>query len=310
VRLVPRSVPIETWASYRDKRMAGASRNEAMSALGLSYSAVRDFDRGDPGSSGHKLWVETCMGREPFRTEALKWAQSSMPLGKKRLDTLEAIIQSSTPIGPQNDIAAAALRDFHLFRPRYMGRIATYWQTKAANVVVELLEDDDEQYLCMNLAPGLGKSTLKHDICAWVTARNRAIRGINGARGEKIAGRYTAWLKRTLEATRPLPGAAEAMAVDFGHFKPPDRTRWRDDEFIVYQADGQPIAEKDPTWSSFGMDSSQTGTRGDIICWDDLVDPRKDLGPDSSLTQRAFLDGTAQTRLEGRKPTARAACSG
>jgi hypothetical protein len=298
---VPRSVPRETWIDYAQRRLDGASRTAVCAELGLSWTAAAVFDRGEKRSTGYPIYQEMCEGREPFRTEQLRFAANNLPLGADRLSEMERHVLASTPVGPQNDAARAALADFHLFRPRYMGRTATPWQVMAAETVVQLLEDREEQYLCMNLAPGLGKSTLKHDICAWLTARDRAIRGLNGSRSEDLAKPYTAWLKRTLETQYPLPGAAAAMSDDFGVFKPPTREKWTDGAFIVYQADGRPIEGKDPTWNSYGQDTSQLGVRCDLIAWDDLVDPQKDLRPESMKKQRDFLDGTAQTRLEPRR---------
>lgn len=298
---MPRSISEEVWVRYVTRRQKGMSRTAACEDVGITFAAASAFDRGDPSSTGHAVWKRICYGQEPFRTEAIRWAQTNLPVGPERTATLESSVKVSIPVGPQNDIARASLQDFHLFRPRYMGRIATPWQIMAAEKVVELLEDPDEQYLCMNLAPGLGKSTLKHDICAWLTARNRAIRGLNGSRSEDLAKPYTAWLRRTLETPYPLPGAAAAMSDDFGPFKPPTREKWTDGAFIVYQADGRPIEGKDPTWSSYGQDTSQLGVRCDIIAWDDLVDPQKDLRPETRAKQREFLDGTAQTRLEPRR---------
>jgi hypothetical protein len=296
---VTRAVSPATWQRYVDLRFSGMSRTQACSQANLSYGSAQAFDRGDPKSSGHVIWRRICRGQEPFATEARMYAQHVMPLGRERNDAIHEAVRGSISTKPANELARLALEDFSLFRPRYLGREASATQAYAAERIVELLQDAEDSFAVMNCPPGWGKSTLIHDIEAWITARRRSLRGINGSRGEKIAAQNTARLKRTLERTTPLTGAAAAMSVDFGIFKPPVRDKWRDDEFIVYQDDGQPTEEKEPTWQSLGMDSTQLGNRANFISWDDLVDPHKDLRTENSVNrQRDFLDDVAETRLE------------
>jgi hypothetical protein len=297
---VPRSVRPELWHEYADLRLAGMSRTQAVGKLGISYGTAQAFDRGDDRSSGYLIWRSRCRGHEPFVTESRQYALHALPLGKDRNQELTEAVQGTFPVGPQNAAARMALEDFTLFRPRYMGREASPTQAYAAGQIMELLNRKEESYAVMNCPPGWGKSTLLHDVEAWLTANWRAIRGINGSRGEALAKQNTSRLKRTLERTTPLSGAMACMAVDYGVFKPPTRSvgKWTDGEFVVYQADGQPIEEKEPTWQSLGMDSNQLGNRANFISWDDLV-ALKDLATEVSINrQRLFFDDTAETRLE------------
>lgn len=207
--------------------------------------------------------------------------------------------------------ATKALEDFAYFQRRYFGRIATPWQEEAAIMAKEYLDSEDEEYLVVNAPPGSGKSTLfTLDLCAWITCRNRAIRGLIGSRTAKQASWYTGRLRRSLERVTPeraelmqarlglAVDAETTMARDFGRFKPLDRDLWTTDSFIVMQESGVAISEKEPTWSSFGMDSGFLGGRYDIVVWDDVVDPTKTRTVEQVDYQRSWWDDVAETRLE------------
>lgn len=156
-----------------------------------------------------------------------------------------------------------------------------------------------------------GKSTLfTLDLMAWITCRNRSVRGLIGSRTAKQATWYTARLRRALERT--IPEKAEAMelvkgraldaeatlAEDYGRFKPLDRDLWTGEQFIVMQESGIAISEKEATWSAFGMDSGFLGGRYDIVVWDDVVDPTKTKTLEQIEYQREWWNDYAETRLE------------
>jgi hypothetical protein len=224
---------------------------------------------------------------------------------------IEEQLKGPQPYRRLSEEAKHALDDFGYFQRRYFGRIATPWQEMAANEVRRYLESEDEEYLVVNAPPGSGKSTLfTLDLCAWVTCRNRAIRGLIGSRTAKQASWYTGRLRRALERTSPeraelmqarlglAVDAETTMALDFGRFKPLDRDLWTSDSFIVMQESGLAITEKEPTWSSFGMDSGFLGGRYDLVIWDDVVDPTKARTVEQVDYQRAWWDDVAETRLE------------
>lgn len=209
------------------------------------------------------------------------------------------------------DRAKRAFDDFEYFRRVYMGHISTQWQIDTAKTVIDALKAPGESYFVLNCPPGSGKSTLLVDLAAWLTVRDRTIRGLFGSRNARNAQRQLKRLARLLTATVPpkakakelklgLACDAEAtLAGDYGLFKAatePDT--WRSDEFVVVQEDGQPIAEKESTWMSYGMDSGFLGNRYDIIFWDDVVDKSTVRTVQAIEDQRTWWDETAESRLE------------
>ena len=209
--------------------------------------------------------------------------------------------------------AQRALNDFPYFQRRYFGRISTPWQAEAAEQVVRLLEDEEESYAVINAPPGSGKSTcFTMDIPAWLTCRNRAIRGLVGSETANQARWYLSRLKREFERRAPLKSnpdeVARGLAVDaeatlsgdFGAFRPDgtDKDIWRADEIVVLQADGERITEKESTWTAAGKDTSFLGGRFNICIWDDLVSPRNMGDVDKREGLQQFWTLYAETRLE------------
>lgn len=216
------------------------------------------------------------------------------------------------PVGELSEPARRALGDFGFFQRRYFGRIATPWQEMAAERVVGLLESPEKEFAVVNAPPGSGKSTtFTLDIPAWVTVRNRAIRGQIGSKVESSARRYTMRLRRAFERTTPIRAEAEALARglaldaeatlidDFGLFRPPGHDEmWSAGAFVVLQHGEVLIDEKEPTWSAYGMDSGFLGMRYDLVIWDDLVDKLVIRTAESRQAQREWWDDVAEKRLE------------
>ena len=208
--------------------------------------------------------------------------------------------------------AQHAYEDFSFFQERYFGRIAMPWQAQAAESIVKLLETPNEEYVVINAPPGSGKTvTFVHDIPAWLTVRNRAIRGMIGSATMSLAKRNLMRLRRTLE--RPEPEKAETNALrrgdaldavatlagDFGRFRPVDREIWTNEAFIVSQSgDAGAISEKEPTWSAYGIDTAFIGGRYDFVMWDDLVDPRKMRTLEQKEALQDVYQDVCETRLE------------
>ena len=92
--------------------------------------------------------------------------------------------------------------------------------------------------------------------------------------------------------------AERTMQQDFGAFKPDAKEIWRADAFTVLQPDDQPLSQKEPTWSAFGMDSGFLGGRFDLVIWDDVWDPRKMRNSESRSDMYRWWDEVAETRLE------------
>ena len=201
--------------------------------------------------------------------------------------------------------------DFGYFQRRYFGRIPYPWQVAAAEKVVELLASPDKEYLVVNCPPGSGKSTLfAHDIPAWLTVRDRKIRGMIGSATTNLATGYVDRLRRTLARTLPVKNSdddlarglaldAEAtLADDFGRFQAVGDI-WTRDSFVVQQYEdmGQ-ISEKEPTWSGYGQDAGYIGQRFNFVIWDDLVDPKKQRTIEAKESLQDYWDDVSEPRLE------------
>lgn len=206
--------------------------------------------------------------------------------------------------------AKRALEDFGYFQRRYFGRIPYLWQVEAAHKVVELLESPNKEYLVVNCPPGSGKSTLfAHDIPAWLTCRDRSIRGMIGSATTHLAEGYIDRLRRSFMLTRPLQSAEEyvsrglaldaeaTLAGDFGRFQPVGDI-WTRSSFVVEQGDGKRTQEKEATWSGYGQDAGYIGQRFDFVIWDDLVDPKKQRTMEAKEALQDYWDDVSEPRLE------------
>jgi hypothetical protein len=264
----------------------GYTRAEACRQAGVSYSWAKAHDYRLQNESSHG-WVAA---REAEEADAAG--------GPRRREDL-------------SELALASLEDFALFRPRYCAHVATPWQTEAANEVVRLQATPDKEYVVLNCPPGSGKTTgFTHDLPAWLTVRDRAVRGLLGHHVSSMAATYTGRLRRTLERKVPVQAKdddrARGLAVDaeatllgdFGRFKPEASDIWRRDQFIVEQFGETPIDEKESTWTAFGMDSGQLGMRLAVIVWDDLVTKKVVRSPEQQVAQQEWWDDEAETRLE------------
>ena len=285
---MPRTLSPEQKTRYYAERREGASIRAAMAAKGVGISL----------SSAQKL------------EKNLKRKNAEEGINPRLLDA-ENKLPGPKTYKEMGLHARRAYDDFAYFQSYYLGRISQPWQVEAATKIQELLESPTKEYCVVNVAPGSGKTVLfTHDIPAWLTIRNRAIRGLIGSATQSLANRNVARLRRTLE--RPVLVAPDealvrqgfaveprgVMAHDFGRFKPLERELWTRDAFIVMQMDATSITEKEPTWSAYGMDTGFIGGRYDFVIWDDLVDPRKLR----SIEQKELLEqnwtDVAETRLE------------
>jgi len=207
--------------------------------------------------------------------------------------------------------AQRALEDFHYFSERYFGRVPTPWRKVAADRTLKLYESDEKEYAVVNVAPGTGKTALfTHDIPAWLTMRDRAIRGLLGSWGMTTAGTYTARLRTTFERTALAPVSDDdvrkgkerepsgVLAVDFGRIKPLDVSApWTANSFEVVPADGRRSANKEPSWTAFG-NGEIVGWRVNFGVFDDLVTTRKLDSEAEQARMRIWWDNEVEKRLE------------
>jgi hypothetical protein len=153
-------------------------------------------------------------------------------------------------------------------------------------------------------------TTMVHDLACWFTVRDRGIRGLIGTRKANNGERMLRRIRRTLERPQPVKAASEdialglavdaeaSLAMHFGRFKPTNGDVWRGAEFIVEQLDDVPIEEKEPTWSSYGVDSGVLGNRFELIFWDDLVDRTNTRTIETRQSLEDLWDSELETRLE------------
>lgn len=214
---------------------------------------------------------------------------------------------------PLSKEAQACLDDPERFADRYFGLRLNPWQSEAASVVNSLLDTPDREYLSVNLPPGAGKSTFFCLVIpAWLTVRNRLIRGLIGSASQSSAEKYLIRLRRALASAEPyraspkeaalgLAGDAKGvLAVDYGTFKPDARAGlpWRDDAITVLPPVGYPLLEKEPTWQAFGRSGTFIGMRVDFQIWDDLYDPTQIKTAEAHEELYRWWDENVETRVE------------
>lgn len=189
----------------------GVNAAEAARQLGLSRATASRLKRGIPASSS--LAAE------------------------QRLDDAQPEPKTWDELSP---LAQDCLGDFNRFSEVFLLRRPMSWRLDAANRIVEALADAAQRsYIVMNLPPGSGKSTLCHDVLAWLACgggicdplRGRALRAMSGSFGMGPAKHGVARLKRLLESPRPFfdkdtgRTAEFSLVKEYGRFRPKQQRR-------------------------------------------------------------------------------------
>lgn len=293
----------QVWAKYDKLRASGYTQAEAARRAGISEPSAWRRERSLREKMGHAPG-DVIRERSPHGSTSVNPNKRTYgPSGQRHPGAV-----AHDDLCPE---ARRALRDFAYFRRRYFGRVSTPWQEEAGHKCVEMLESKDKEFCVVNAPPGSGKSTLwTLDIAAWLTCRNRGIRGMIGSASQTLADRYLLRLRNALESPYAAKAETEEMELglafdaecallhDFGVFKPADSVLWTSKAFIVAQLDDRPITEKEPTWSAYGLDTSFIGGRFDVCIWDDATEDKHIATPDRIDNQRARWDKVAEKRLE------------
>ena len=274
----------EMWVQYLLLRRGGMSMRQSAIKADVNYHSARDNESG--------------------RSSTKSWA-----IAKEQVDRIGvSSIPTYNEFEPE---VAEAYDNIEAFALRYFGIILQPWQIEATAKIDELLKTDQEEYVVINAPPGSGKSTFFAKVLpAWATVRQRPIRGMLGSSTQRLAEWYTRRLRAEFEREHVARAelndqkmglavdAIRTMQQDFGAFKPDAKEIWRAEAFTILQPDDQPLSQKEPTWSAFGMDSGFLGGRFDLVIWDDVWDPRKMRNSESRSDMYRWWDEVAETRLE------------
>lgn len=212
-------------------------------------------------------------------------------------------------------MAKKAWDDFGFFRKRYMGRVSLPWQVAAGEKACAAIESDHREYVVENCPPGAGKTVLMSDIAAWITVRNRRLRGLIGSGTQSRAEMLLRMLRVHLERAVPMKAdplaiqhgeafdADSTLAVDFGMFRPMDKLSgdpWRADALLVVQPGFELTGEKEFTWMAYGLDTNYLGDRVDVMLWDDAVLPKDYQTVERMEMRHSNFDTVTESRLEPR----------
>ena len=317
-----RSVPRAKWVKYVELRENGVSRLEASRLAVIDFAAAQAFDRGDPRSSGHRVWLEKCDGKALWN-QILR-EHISMVTGatgvSDEIDAEVADFKAARDVARINDNLppevkrVLADRTGKLFRERYFGRLVVPWQQRAWAAMRDMSEKGtatgDRQYLLVNCPPGVGKTTLLQDWACYRIVVNRGVRMGMFSIASSVAISNTYRVRKHLERTNnPVRAprdeydrgvafnAVATLTMDFGAFKPATRELWTRQAFNVVQPDGETIDDKEPTLAAWGFDQSFIGQRLTDMLADDMTDRKITRNPDVLNNHRETWDREAEPRL-------------
>ena len=295
-----RAISAEDRALFWQALQSGVSTKEAARISGVCYNTAVKW-RSKAKETEAKLELEQ-----------VKLAKPGGGRGSVEKDRLDMVnMPPVIPAGRLSERAQRGLEDFDYFRTVYLGRVPSSWQVDAAYKIVAMLEHPEKQFMVLNCPPGVGKSTLFHDVAVWCIVRNRAIRVMIGSISQTLAKMYSRRIRETLERTSPLIPDPEMVAkglainaegclsLDYGRFRPNHvGALWRAEEFVVEQQGTGGLDNKEPTVSAYGIESEFIGHRADLCLFDDVASPEnsKESVARDKLIER--WDSMAEARVD------------
>ena len=212
--------------------------------------------------------------------------------------------------------ARLAFEDFAYFRLACFGYKTPPWALQAVEELRQAVETRNREFVCMNVFPGAGKSSLMMHFVCWLIVRDRTIRILWGSASETLAQKWVNGVRIELGRTEPGEGYEDDIAsgravkpryciVDlFGSFRPSAHhgTIWQVKEFTVSTPgdgiNGEGPPPPGPTLVAVGRDTKQLGKRANFIVWDDLWTKEENDNPEVGKKVKRFFDATIETRLQ------------
>ncbi len=190
------------------------------------------------------------------------------------------------------------LDDFSLFRLHILGRTWNPpWAVMTVNTLLELYFTPDDEFAVVNLAPGIGKSTLiTHDFIVWATTLMRA----KGLEPTILLG-HRNWQKSTwyVKRCRQTFTHNRKLIWTYGRFQPTSKMApWSTTELLVEPLNYADLGEKEPTISAGSYDASLLSGRFKLVIWDDLIDKANASSNDQREALVVWWQQEAETRLE------------
>lgn len=249
-----------------------------------------------------------------LRAEGATSSEASRAVGRSAAWGSEQSKSITELLRPElSEVAVRALNDFAFFRRVFLGHISLPWHIEAQEHITRLALTDEREFTVMNVAPGVGKTTLLIDLALWLICRDRSVRILLGSKSSVNADRMLMAVRRELDRKRPALADAElvaagmatqathCLATEFGSFRPLERdVPWKATGFEVQRYDGDVSSNKEPTVSSYGQNSGVLGNRFNYVFWDDLVDSESTGTAQAIAKQRHLWDTELESRLEPR----------
>lgn len=216
----------------------------------------------------------------------------------------------------QHKNAKRAYEDFAYFRLVCFGYKTAPWALDAVEKLRAAVEERRREFVCMNVFPGIGKSSLMAHFCCWLIARDRTVRIIWGSASAPLATKWVNQVRMELMRTEKGEGYEDdvisgravkpryCMTDLFGSFRPSGHhgTVWKVNNFTVSTAgdgvNGEGPPPPGPTMIAVGYGTEQYGNRANLIVWDDLWGEDENENPELGKKVKRFYDAVIESRLQ------------